>query len=511
VRRSFFVIAASVCLLAVAACGGKSAGKVAEETGAEIAPASSLVFVSVDVDQATRQWQKVAGLLDRFTGLSGFDRLAGGACLRSIPSVLGKTIGVAVLSAKGRSHAGVVVMTRPTNASKAKRALAGGIGAQCAREILVHVRARPAKSTRVKSARSTPQLVLRHVTREIGGWLLISDSSATLDRFKSEAKNGTLAGSHGFRTAFTALSEKSLVRVYLRGEAVSSAAADLSGDASRLMGAKIKPDWIALSARPAAGGFRLDGTISGIEASNAPNSLIGEAPAGSRLALSFSGSSYGLDKALEKFSSGAKTGPDLAQIETYLGLKPDDLTALARSEIAVFTGKLGPVGENAIAIDPRTGRITGQAGLGLELRGEGASKTAKKIEKGLPALASFLKGGARRISLNGVSAEELTLGALRFFIAGTDGKMLLSADEAVIGHKPKLSSNPAFRAAERALRPPAENAGVLFAELDQAPEITAAGFSKPSGGLGLGDRSALLAYLDASGSTLRIHGVLAIG
>jgi hypothetical protein len=508
VRRSFLVLAACVCLLVVAACGSKSAGKVAEGTGAEIAPADSIAFVSVDVDRATGQWHKLAGLLDRVTGLSRFDRLVGGACLRSIPSVLGKTIGVAVLPAKGGSHVGVVLMTRPASVSTAKRALAQGIGAECAREI--RARVLPAKSTGVKSTRKSPQLVLRHATREIDGWLLISDSSATLDRFKSEAKRGRLADSRAFRAAFAASPENALVRAYLSGEAVSSVAEDLGGDVSRLLVSKTKPDWVALSARTAPGGFRLDGTVSGIEAGNAPNSLIGEAPTGSRLALSFNGSSYGLDKALEKLTSDAKIGPELARIETYLGLKPDDLAALTGSEIALFTGTLGPAGENAIAVDPSTGRITGRAGFGLELRGAGASETARKIERGLPALASFLKGGARRISLNGVGAQELTLGALRFFFAGIDGKMLLSADANVIGHRQKLSSARVFRAAKGALRLPAENAGVLFARLDQASQTTPAGSTRPAGGLGLGNRSALLVYLDASGSTLRIHGVLAI-
>jgi hypothetical protein len=273
---------------------------------------------------------------------------------------------------------------------------------------------------------------------------------------------------------------------------------------------KTKPDWVALSARPATGGFRLDGAVAGVEAGNAPNSLIGEASVASRLALSFNGSSYGLGEAVEKLTGDAKIGPELARIETYLGLKPDDLTALSGSEIAVFTGTLEPAGENAIAIDRRTGKITGRAGLGLELRGAGASETSRKIEQGLPALASFLKGGARHISLNGVSAQELTLGALRFFIAGIDGKMFLSADANVIGHRQKLSSARVFRAAKGALRLPARNAGVLFARLDQVSQATPAGSSISAGGLSVGNRSALLVYLDASGSTLRIHGVLAI-
>ena len=518
-RISLSLVLLLACSLVLAACGGKSESTKRPSSssgrssipGAEIAPASSIAFVSVDVDQATRHWQKVAGLLDRVSGLSGFDRLAGGACLRSIPSALGKTVGVAVLSANGESRAGVVVMTRPKNALVAKRALAGEIGTECAREILADVRARPAKSTRAKIARTSPQVVLRHATREVGGWLLFSDSTATLDRFESEAKKGTLAASPGFRSAFAALPENALVRAYLSGEAASSAAVDLGGDVSRLVSERIKPDWVALSARPAADGFRLDGAVGGIEAGNAPNSLIGEAPAGSRLAFSFNGSSYGLGKALEKLSNDAKTGPELARIETYLRLEPDDLTALADNEIAVFTGGLGPVGENAIAVDRHTGKITGSSGLGLELRGKGASETAKKIEKGLPALASFLKGGARRVSLNGVGASELTIGALRFFIAGIDGKMLLRADETVIGRKPKLSSSRAFRAAKRALPLPAENAGVLFAELDPVENTAPAHTPGSKEALGAGDRLALLVYLDASGSTLRIRGVLVIG
>ncbi len=490
-RHSFFVLAASVCVLVVAACGSTSGGKVAGGTGAEISPAGSIAFVSIDVDQATREWQKLAGLLDRVTGLSGLGRLAGGACLRSIPSALGKTVGVAVLSAKGGSRAGVVLMTRPANAPAAKLALAHGVGAECVREI--RARVRPAGSIGVKSARKSPQLALTHATRESDGWLLISDSSATLDRFESDAKRGALAGSHAFRAAFATLPEKALVRAYFRGAAVSGVTADLGGIASRLPAAKTKPDWVALAARTTATGLSLDGTVSAVEAENAPNSLIGEAPAGSRLALGFTGSSYGFDQALEKLASDAKTGRELAQFENFLGLGPDAASALARGEIALFDGTLGG---GAVAVDPRTGKITGQAGLGLELRGAGAAETARKIEKGLPALASFLKGSTRRISLNGVSAQELTLGALRFFIAGVDGKMLLSADETVIGRGPKLSSNRVFLAAKSALRLPGKNAGVLFVRLDRASDR---------------DREALLGYLDAAGGTLRIHGVLVIG
>ena len=496
-RRNFFVLVACACALVVAACGSKSAGNAAQGTGAEIAPADSIVFVSIDVDQAIRHWQKSARLLDLVTGLSGFERLAGGACLRSLPSVLGKQIGVAVLGAEGGAREGVVVITRPANASSAKRALGHGIGAECTREIAARVR--PAQSAR-KSSRP----VLRHATREIDGWLLISDSAATLDRFEREAKSGTLAASSDFRSAFAALPGDAAVRVYLSREAISIAIADL-GFVPGQLAAKIRPAWVAVAARPVAGGFRLDGAVSGVEAVNAPNSSIGEAPATSRLALSFNGSSYGLDETVQKLSGERKTGLELARVERYLGLKPDELAALARGEIIGFADRLEAGGEDTVAVDPQTGKVAGLAGLGLELRGQGASSTARKIEKGLPALASYLEGGAQRVSLNGVGAEELTLGALRFFVAGAGGRMFLSTSPNLIGYVPTLSSSAVFRAARRALGLPARNAGILFADLvprTGKPVVS----RKPNA-----DRIALLVYLDASRSPLRIGGVLVIG
>ena len=75
-RRNFFVLAACVCLLAFVACGSRSVSKVAAGTGAEIAPAGSSAFVSVEVGPALRRWRQVAGLLDRVSGLSGVDQLS---------------------------------------------------------------------------------------------------------------------------------------------------------------------------------------------------------------------------------------------------------------------------------------------------------------------------------------------------------------------------------------------------------------------------------------------------
>lgn len=495
-RRSFFVLAVCVCSVAVAACGSKRGGKVAVPAGAEVAPVSSLAFVSVDVDQARRQWRTLAGVVAGASGLPGLERLAGGACLRSLPSVLGKTVDIAVLTAGAGSPADIVVITRPADALEAKRALAGRIGLECTREIRAKVGARMSRGGGSKGRRRPPQLALRHATRVMGDWLLLSDSAATIDLFEREAKKGTLARSPAFRAAFSALPEDVLARAYLSGQAISGSAVGLASGAFRLLTTRTEPGWIAIAARPAAGGLRLDGAVSGLEARNAANSLITEAPASSRLALSFSGSSYRLDQTLERLASGAEVGRELARVESFLGLAPDELTTLAQAEIALFSGDLAPGGKSAIGVDRKTGRITAGS-LGLELRGKGVAETARKIERRLPALASFLKGGARSVSLDGTDAEELTLGALRFFFAGAGGKLFLTSDASVIERGPELSSSQVFQDAERALPLPTENAGVLFAELDRTA--------------GSRERPAMLAYLDASGGSLEVHGVLTIG
>ena len=269
---------------------------------------------------------------------------------------------------------------------------------------------------------------------------------------------------------------------------------------SRAEAGKRPFEWIALSARPFERGFRLEGSVSGLEARNAPNTLIDEAPAGSLLALSIGGSGYGLDQAVEE--SGGDTW--LAWARVSLGLEQNELAALARGEIALYVTKLGSPG-GKIAIDPSSGRIVSRPELALELRAPGAGTVAGRIEKRLPALAASLKGRAHRVAIAGSRAEELTLGTLRLYFGGAKKRMFLSTDDAIVARGARLPARAAFAAAAKELALPKENAGVLY--LDLSGDGTTA---PASSRVQARSQAALLAYLDASKGGFRIEGVLVV-
>lgn len=210
-RRSLSaLVVACACALCLSACGGKSAAKAGEGTGAELAPADSIAFVSLDAERSNPQWRQALGLTARVPALqSALDRLERlGVCLSAVQPRLGKTVDVAVLPASEGLPESLVVMTKPTDPAALKRLLT----LPCCES-----------SAAGCGAATTPPAAPALATREQDGWLLVSDSQAALDRFASEARRGTLAGSHDFESAFTSLPKSALVRVYLDGEAVEPA------------------------------------------------------------------------------------------------------------------------------------------------------------------------------------------------------------------------------------------------------------------------------------------------
>ena len=426
-----------------------------------------------------------------------FARYGDAACLRSLKPVLGSTVALDVMPVDEHSPQSLVLMTRPENAGAAEKMFAHGFpNCELAAMKSAVSKSPPAQATGPPGG---TQVVLSWVTRVEDGWLLIARSKAVLDRFQNEAKEGTLAGSRDFGAAFSSLPASSVLRAYLGKQAVADGLSIYLGSTgARLAGAAgIDPDWISLSLRPFAHGLRLAGTVAGVEARNSANALTGQAPAGARLALAFNASSYGFDALLGQLSSNAKTARRVDQAEKYLRLSPADLAGLGCAGILVFARTPSALG-GSVAIDPKTGTLSGRPELALELSAKSAHATARKIEKRLPALAAFLKGGLQSASLEGAGGRILTLGTQRIFVGSTRGRIYLGTSPAVFGPG-LLSATPAFRRARNLLAPPARNAGLLY--LDLACRTGAV--CNPGGGY-----AALLLYLGARGGTLRVAGVL---
>jgi hypothetical protein len=500
------------------ACLGKGAGKAGEGTGAEIAPADSIAFVSLNADRSRSQWQEAARLAARVPELKNavtwLTALGTGA--NTVQTRIGKTVDVAVLPASSRKGGGVVIMTKPKNMT-ALRSLLASLRCPTSTPACRDENDRVRKGAKAKTSRKVPVLT----TREHNGWLLVANSGAVLDRFTSEAKKGTLIGSHAFLSAFKSLSKDALVRVYLRGdESLRLAASRLSGGllglGSSVAATKSPFDWIALSLRPDAAGFRLDGTVSGVEATNALNPLPGEAPADSLFAATVAGSSFGLEKTLAELVR--KTPKQLVQ----LGLTVEDLTNLSAGRLSLSVVGGVPLPQRCALSPLNRFQLLERSGFALELRMPGVVATARKLERLLPLVTAQLRGHMRNVTIADAPAVELTVGAVRLYIGAVAGKIFVASASSIALPGSRLATTAVFLRARRVLQVPAENAGVLYANLEGVASILA-GSSVPTtkdqaqaGCSGVtknrpADRSALLAYLSESRGGLRIKGVLSAG
>lgn len=420
------LLTALVLLLPLAAgCGSESATGPA---GAEIAPASAELFISVATDFDSDEWAQAANVLAKFPDAEkALDMLLTEAGLedfevrRDLEPALGPETDLVAWDLAGESQA--VGLTQAEDPEKL-----GEILAKLEEEL---------------------------VTREIGGWTAFSDSEAALDQFESARAEGTLASSAQYEETMSRVDRGALVQLYLNGKGLDAP----------FPGADVPS--LGLSFGAEEGGVRLEGVVEigddgrGIlPGENFAAELPERVPGGVLLYVGANNLEQGLSSLRDLL---AETMPDfdrdLARVEHELGVSLDeDVFPLFSEETAVYV---------------RSGLFIPEITLVTEVTDEDAAMST--LGKLVSALGEYVPAAqdTRDVEIAGVQAKEIPLSPpVGLYYAAFEGLLVVttSADgiAAVRKEDDRLADDPDFRDALDAAGVPDETTGFAYVNLEDA-------------------------------------------
>ena len=492
-RISLSLALALCCVLVLAACGSKSKNTSASASsggqsiaGAEIAPASATVFASINTDSTGAQWKQAMQLLAGIPSLqTSLDKSlsSSGITLADVEGALGPTTVFVELGTSAKPID--VTLTNPKDSTKLKSILA--------------------KDKTEKS-----------VTTEIGSWLAIAKTQAALDQFKTAADSGKLSDSSAFKTAAAGVSPDALVKAYFKGSAINASALSSLGSTSTTTTttsssatkaldralAKNPLQWGTVTVSAAAKGLSIDGVFKGkTSVANGTSTLIDQLPSGTSFAVELNGKTLGLDKMVENLRNNKQYGSQIPQMEAALGIKLDDLAALAGSEMAIYGT---------------------ESGVGLLVKAPDPAKSKAMLDKAIALLSAQLNGSSKSITVGGVQATEVTFGTTKVDLGVKDGDLFVVTGASALPGSSKLASDPAYSAAATELPIPASNLGVAFVDFSKLAALSNSGspiVGSLSSSLGsssstkanlsqLEGLSSLLGYASANGDKVEVKAFL---
>jgi hypothetical protein len=454
-RSRFLPVAAAVAAAAgLAACGG-GAGVGAgggSPQGAALLAAATPVFVSVDTDFGSEQWQAVEALVQRFpSGQEALDSLLqqvgeqGLEFETDVKPALGPELDVALLDVQADEPT-VVMLTQPTDPAKLEALLAQG---------------------------DEPP-----VWRVEDGWYVVADSEEAIDRALA-GDDGSLAESDVFEQAMADLPSDAVARVYVDGAALIQAVEQGAGQGTlgdsapglgSLSGLTGSFDSLSLAFVAEPEGVRVEGVVA---TPDAPQLEAGSADLGSLvpsdvlLFASFNGLDKGLSQLLD--AVGQQT-PDfdqsLAQIELGLGISlEDDLLPIFAGEGALYVRAGAPIPEVTLLLSP-----------------DDPTRALATLDKLTAAIGAFgaLGGGdgapelgATDTTIAGVPAKQLQINEqLSLYYAVVDDHVVLTtavkgiAD--LVAGGARLVDDPLFQEAKEAAGVPDETSGFFYVNLEGA-------------------------------------------
>jgi hypothetical protein len=490
-RISLSLALALCCVLVLAACGSKSKNTSASASsggqsiaGAEIAPASATVFASINTDSTSAQWKQAMQLLAGIPSLqTSLDKSlsSSGITLADVEGALGPTTVFVELGTSAKPID--VTLTNPKDSTKLKSILA--------------------KDKTEKS-----------ITTEIGSWLAIAKTQAALDQFKTAADSGKLSDSSAFKTAAAGVSPDALVKAYFKGSAINASALSSLGSTSSTTTsssatkaldsalAKNQLEWGTVTVSAAAKGLSIDGVFKGkTSVANAGSTLIDQLPSGTSFAVDLNGAMLGFDKAVKNLRNNKQYGSQIPQMEAALGIKLDDLAALAGSEMAIYGT---------------------ESGVGLLVKAPDPAKSKAMLDKAIALLSAQLNGSSKSITVGGVQATEVTFGTTKVDLGVKDGDLFVVTGASALPGSSKLASDPAYSAAATDLPIPASNLGVAFIDFTKLAALSNSGspiVGSLSSSLGsssstkanlsqLEGLSSLLGYASANGDKVEVKAFL---
>jgi len=426
---------------ALTGCGAKTEPSSSLPSGADFAPAGSVLYVTGVTDPSSSQWQKADELLGRFPGrdellASARKDLAkdGLTWERDVKPALGDELNLVLLSYKDPEH-NFVGFTKPRDEAKFAKVLESG---------------KPAD---------------RLVHRKIDGWTVFADNERALDNFATaQAAGEPLAGEDAFKDAMKGLPEDTALRGYVAGEPLNAlirkeAASDLDAQTFKSFSDGFgQLRYISFSSSAEDEGVAFQAGYAATKGTNAGTytaELDSTLPAGALAYVSFGDLSQYFDQALSATGQDSQQfNKQLGQFQKALGfdLKSDLLPLFSKEgAIAVYNGQ--PVPEVLFA-----------------LRVDDEAKATELIDR-LAAFAGLAHIDVQPLSVHGATGktfsypeDNLTIDA----VVG-DGKVLVSNSRGKIadalGNGAKLADDSVYEEALDASSAPDETSGFVYANL----------------------------------------------
>lgn len=444
-----FIRAAALLALAfgVAGCGAKNEASSTVPSGADFAPASSVVYVTGITDPSSDQWQKADELLSHFPGraklLGSFKKdLAkdGLTWEGDLKPALGDDLNLALLSYKDADH-NYVFFTKPKDEAKFNEVLESGSGD----DVQAH--------------------------RKIDGWTVFADNEKALDNFAAAHANGNaLADDDAFKDAMSGMPDDAAIRGYLPGKPITDLIKQEAAKSPDTQDFKNFSDsfgdlrYVGFSSAAEDEGVSVQAAYETSKEMDAPSydaELDSTLPAGALLYLSFGDIEQNFDRALK---SADEQSPEfrnqLEQLQQALGFDlKDDVLPLFSQEgaLAVYHGD----GEYAVP------------NILLALRVDDEDKATKLIDR-LAAIAGLAGISVRPFSANGAEGKVFSYPEdnLSIYAVVGDGKVLASNNRFTIkdalGEGSKLSDEGVYQEALDASSAPDETSGFVYVNLKQA-------------------------------------------
>jgi len=449
VRLRALAVALVTGLAVVAAgCGGGSGG-ASSAGGADIAPASSPLFISVNTDLEGDQITTFRTLLDKFPGSDGLLRMALAELEQKdvdfeqdVKPALGPELDIVLLDlGQGgeTSNPEVVALLQPNDPAKLDALLE-------------------------KDTDGTPT-----VKEEVDGWTVLAESQASIDRFKEMRSGGTLADSGRFADAMEGLPDDALARAYVNADAIVKSYQETGAPLSAQAFDQLFPNGVpSVGATVSAeeGGLRFQATGKTTQPTDTfEASLPDELPAGALAYVGFNNLAKGVRESLKSAGeANDQFDQQLGQIELVLGLSID------RDVLPLFEQ------EGAIAVYPAASG-SGFPGIQLVVKVDDQEQAVGTIDKVLARAAQFLPGipTPRSIDIGGVKAKAVEYQGTTIIYAGFDGKLVITnaADtiQAMQGSGEKLSDDQTYTSARENADVPGETSGIFYVNLNSAFDV----------------------------------------
>ena len=438
-------IAALLAVLVVAGCGGDGGGAGG---AADVVPADALVYVSLDTDFESDQWQQAERLAGRFP--DAIDDLMNELAEedvdleRDVKPAVGPEVGIVVLApAAAGTEPQAAFLTQPDDPAKLDELLE--------------------KSDE------------EYAKADVDGWTVVAENEAAIDAIRDG--EGSLSEEDEFEEAMGELPEDALARVFVDGEAAARLAQS-EGETSPeeraaldcFAGDGAGTGAFALSAEDA--GIRVVGHVEAGEVDapdDAESRLAAELPDGALAFVSIQGLGEQARRILRCISdSNEEAARQIAAAELGLGLSiEEDILPLFAGETAVAV--YGAGAEPSIVV-------------ATEVEDEAAAR--RTLDRIAERASAFLGGfPVDEIEIAGADARRVRLGdGTEIFWTVADGTLLAASTEegiedAVTGDG-SLAVDGDYAAAREAAGAAEEANALVYANLEAL--VTLAGMADDS-------------------------------